>query len=121
MQRKSATNSRPTSRPANQANKSTGEGKKALPVTKALQWLIMLVIVISVFGSAVHQADRRDAILEELARVEAQIAQELHRQRELEDEAAFMQGRAFVEYVARNHLGLVHADEIIFVVVDEDD
>ncbi len=48
------------------------------------------------------------------AKLEEQIAEQEERTKELEEKKAYMQTRKYIEQVARDVLGLVYKDEIIF-------
>ncbi|MCL2854389.1 MAG: septum formation initiator family protein [Defluviitaleaceae bacterium] len=99
---------------ANQRNK----------VALGIKALIQLLVLIAVVGTALYLAvglmGRISEANAQIAYIEAQIAQQEERQRELSGEAAYVQSLDFIESAARQHLRLVHRDEIIFVMVDGD-
>ena len=84
--------------------------------------LFFLVILISIAVVAMVSAfgvlERIAATNAEIAQVQAEIEGQLHVQQEIENAADYAQTREFIENVARNFLGLVYPDEIIFNMVE---
>ena len=79
----------------------------------------LIVALIVGFGiSALAKLDEVAEIEAEIARIEAQIAVQQMIAKEVEDEVAFTQSREFIERMAWEWFGLVHRDEIIFIMVE---
>jgi len=86
---------------------------------KTLLQLIILAVIIGVgLYLATGVMGRINETNAQTALIELQISQQEQRQQELVDEANYVQSLEFVENVARQHLRLVHRDEIIFIMVD---
>jgi len=81
--------------------------------------LTLIAVIIAGTGVLVFNTLDRIADVEaETAVIEAQIRIQENIRADIEDEAAFVQSREFIERIARNWFGLVHRDEIIFIMVD---
>ena len=74
--------------------------------------LILLVAVVSV-GSLSLKA-KNSAYIAQEAELEAKIAEQEERAKEIDDLEAYVGTDEYVEQVAKDKLGLVHEDEIIF-------
>jgi len=86
-------------------------------------WIIvrLFAVVAVLVGTglfAVSIYDRIAAIEVETADIQVQIDIQRDIRLEIEDQAAFVQSRDFIERMARTWHGLVHRDEIIFIRVD---
>ena len=88
--------------------------KKRVPVWSIVR--IGAIIAIGVFmGHYVTTSmEQTSRVQGETADYHARIRNELYLQEEIEREAAFSQSPEFIERVAREHLNLLHPDEIIF-------
>ncbi|MCL2236038.1 MAG: spore cortex biosynthesis protein YabQ [Defluviitaleaceae bacterium] len=97
---------------------------KGRKVAFGLKTVLQLLILIVIIGVALYLATgllgRINETNAQTAQIEAQIVQQEERQRELMDEAEYTQSIEFIENVARQHLHLLHRDEIIFIMIDED-
>lgn len=78
--------------------------------------VLMLLVVVSI--SSVNLKQKQAAYLEKQALLEQQIAAEEQRAQELVELRKYTQTKAYVEEVAKEKLGLVHSDEIVFQVGD---
>ncbi|MCL2397761.1 MAG: septum formation initiator family protein [Defluviitaleaceae bacterium] len=86
---------------------------------KALALLaVLVVIIVSTFVYAGYTMGNIGAAEAELAATRQQIEAAEARQREIEDSAAYVNSKEFVEYIARNWLNLVRRGEIIFIMTD---
>ena len=86
-------------------------------------WHILRIAAIALIiaGTAVLAFNALDGIADveaETAAIQAQIQIQENIRLDIEDEAAFVQSREFIERIARNWFGLVHRDEIIFIMAD---
>ena len=85
---------------------------------KHLGTIIISLIVMALFGvSAVGSLQLRQknqAYQEREAALEKQIAEETERSKEIEDLETYTKTKKYVEDVAKEKLGLVYEDEILF-------
>lgn len=80
---------------------------------------IIILLVVALFGISVlgvgmkmrAQNEKREARIQEL---ESMIAEEEERAKELEEYRKYIQTKKYIEEVAKEKLGLVYPDEIIF-------
>lgn len=79
---------------------------------------MMLILVLAIFGTVnIARAkldDKRAKLLERQAEVEQQLADEQERSADIEDLSAYVQTKKFIEETAREKLGLVYEDDVIF-------
>lgn len=77
-----------------------------------------LCLVLMICGIIVYQKDNLDkkriAYLEQDQALQEQIDAETERAEEIEERRAYVQTKKYIEDVAREKLGLVYEDEIIF-------
>ncbi len=76
---------------------------------------VIVVIMCCVFGFFTwqnNQKSRQYALIQE--NLQKQIEDEEENQKAIEEKAAYMKTNAYIEDLAREKLGLVHEDEIIF-------
>ena len=76
--------------------------------------LVVLMILILVQAGSVALQRKIDARAAEIAQLEAQIAAEKARTLEIEAFSKEVQTKGYIEKVAREKLGLVYEDEILF-------
>lgn len=74
--------------------------------------VLMLLVIVSVSSFRLKQ--KQAVYLEKQALLEQQIAQEEQRAQELVELRKYTQTKAYIEEVAKEKLGLVHSDEIVF-------
>lgn len=74
--------------------------------------LVILSVVVGVEKSELK--DKQDAYIAKEAEMQAKIDGEHQRAKELEEYAKYVQTRKYVEDVAKEKLGLVYEDEIVF-------
>ena len=75
----------------------------------------VIVVLIAVFLLRGHSMDQRNAAyVEELAQLQNKIDAEEARTQDIADLEAYMQTDEYAEQVAKDKLGLVYEDEIIF-------
>ena len=75
----------------------------------------VIVVLIAVFLLRGHTMDQRNAAyVEELAQLQNKIDAEEARTQDIADLEAYMQTDEYAEQVAKDKLGLVYEDEIIF-------
>ena len=74
--------------------------------------ILVLLVVLSVKS---HTLKQRNAVYqEEIAQLQKQMDEETTRTQEIKDLEAYMQTDEYAEQVAKDKLGLVYEDEIIF-------
>ena len=78
--------------------------------------VLMLLVVVSI--SSVNLKQKQAVYLEKQMLLEQQIAAEEQRAQDLVELRKYTQTKAYVEEVAKEKLGLVHSDEIVFQVGD---
>lgn len=78
--------------------------------------VFMLLVVVSI--SSVGLKQKQAVYLEKQMLLEQQIAAEEQRAQDLVELRKYTQTKAYVEEVAKEKLGLVHKDEIVFHVED---
>lgn len=78
--------------------------------------VFMLLVVVSI--SSVDLKQKQAVYLEKQMLLEQQIAAEQQRAQDLVELRKYTQTKAYVEEVAKEKLGLVHKDEIVFHVED---
>ncbi len=76
--------------------------------------LVVLMIMIAVAARSVTLQQKIDAKLQEQEQLEAQIAAEEERARDLEELEKEIQTKGYIEDLAREKLGLVYEGEILF-------
>ncbi|MBO6015767.1 MAG: septum formation initiator family protein [Lachnospiraceae bacterium] len=74
--------------------------------------VLMILVVISI--SSVDLQKKQAMYLEKQAQLQEQIAQQEQRAEDLVELKKYTQTKAYVEEVAKDKLGLVHSDEIVF-------
>lgn len=79
---------------------------------------LILVLVLMIFGTVRYARanldDRRAELLARQQEVEKQLSEENERSSQIEDLSAYVQTKKFIEETAREKLGLVYEDEVIF-------
>lgn len=92
--------------------------QKHLPTAMVVTLMVVVMIIAGVRGMTLHaQLAEYDAQIESL---QQQIADEEARTQEIEEYGKYTQTDAYVEEVARDKLGLVKENEIIFRNEDAD-
>ena len=76
--------------------------------------LVILMILVAVAVKSVELQRKIDAKVQEEQLLDAQIDAEKDRTRELEEFGKEVQTKGYIEDVAREKLGLVYEDEILF-------
>ena len=66
-------------------------------------------------GMLVIQARRYDGYSKELEKVRAELAAEREQREALRDQMVYYESDAYVEQLARDQLGFVRPDEIVFI------
>lgn len=78
--------------------------------------VLVLVVVVGIGSYGLYQ--ERNALLEQVAENEVVIQKEVQKAEELEQYEKYTQTMQYYEEVAKERLGLVHEDEIIFLQED---
>ncbi|WP_455715364.1 septum formation initiator family protein [Anaerosporobacter sp.] len=90
-------------------------GRKTKKRTGLFTTMCLVVMICSII---VYQKDklnkRREAYQEQDQALQEQIDTETERAEEIEERRAYVQTKKYIEDVARDKLGLVYEDEIIF-------
>lgn len=76
--------------------------------------LVVMMLFIVVAVKSVELKEKNEAYLEREQNLREQIADEEERKAELEEYEKYVQTKKYVEEVAREKLGLVYENEIIF-------
>lgn len=76
--------------------------------------LVVILLLILVQAGSVGLQKKIDAKAAEAAALEAQIEAELQRGQEIENFGKEVQTKGYIENVAREKLGMVYEDEILF-------
>lgn len=77
---------------------------------------IVVIAMIVIVGYKVHELNlERERKLEEIESYEEQIAEQKKIEEEINEYRNYVETDEFVEDVAREKLGLVHEDEIVFI------
>ena len=76
--------------------------------------LVVILIMISVAIKSVELQQKVDAKTAEIEQLESQIAAEEERKQEIEKFSKEVQTKGYIENIAREKLGLVYEDEILF-------
>lgn len=95
--------------------------KRVVRKKKPKRMLGIIVLTVSVFficmslyGQKVKSQKELDALTQEKKRLEILIAEEEKRSQEIEEYRAYVQTKSYMEDVARDVLGLVYKNEVIF-------
>ncbi len=79
-----------------------------------LVMLALLMILVAVYASSIKMQERLDALEAQSAFLQAQIDAEKQRAQEIELLRKRSQTKEYYEEIAKEKLGLVNADEIVF-------
>lgn len=74
--------------------------------------VLMLVVVVAVSGAELKEKNR--ALDEKIAEYEKKVSEETDRAAEIEEFGKYTQTKKYKEEVAKEKLGLVYEDEILF-------
>ena len=74
--------------------------------------IVLLVVVVGIRGMELN--DKLDSLKAEAAQIDAQVEAEQQRTLEIEEYNRYTQTKQYYEEVAKEDLGLVYEDEIIF-------
>lgn len=99
--------------------KRTAQREAARAIRSRRKNLTLVAFVVAALCSVISvkkiELNQRIASYEKkLARLEAEKAEEEQRKEEMEEYKAYVQTKKFIEQEARDKLGLVYPDEIIF-------
>ena len=76
-------------------------------------WIVMAVVCVTAIGS-LQLSQKNQTYQNREAALEKQIADETERSKEIEDLETYTKTKKYVEDVAKEKLGLVYEDEILF-------
>lgn len=76
--------------------------------------MVVMMLFTAVAYKSIELKEKNKAYMEREASLEKQIADEMERQEELEEYEKYVQTKKYIEEVAREKLGLVYENEIIF-------
>ena len=77
----------------------------------AIFWVMILVML---SGFVVSQAGRYNELRARLAQVQAYIDEEKAEMEEMNFQLQFFDSDAYIEHLARERLGMIHPDQIVF-------
>ncbi|MDF2539491.1 MAG: hypothetical protein K0S76_2512 [Herbinix sp.] len=83
--------------------------------------LIVLILCGIIAFNKIALADKSEKNKHKIEVLESQKQEQVERKTQIENEKAFRQTPSYIEDVARDKLGLVYEDEIIFKAEEEDD
>ena len=89
--------------------------KKSRKASSLFVRLFLLVFVCAVFVGVGKQAVRYQEVKEELAAVTAEIKEEENKQLDFETRKEYYTSDTYIEQVAREQLGMVKPNEIIYI------
>lgn len=79
---------------------------------------LLLVLVLAIFGTVSFAKakldNQRASLLVRQAEVQQQLTEEKERASQIEDLSAYVQTKKFIEETAREKLGLVYEDDVLF-------
>ena len=79
--------------------------------------VLLLMVVVSVNSASLKE--KRDAYQAKEALLREQINDELEKQEELVEFEKYTKTKAYYEEIAKEKLGMIHEDEIVFKVIKE--
>lgn len=80
---------------------------------KIIALAVIVVFVVMAYNSVSLQKDKR-ALEKQYSELEEKLQSEQERSEFLKDRAAYMQTTRYIEEIARERLGLVYEEEVIF-------
>ena len=89
--------------------------KKSKKISGLFLRVFVLVFVVAVAVGIGRQAARYQEVKEETASVAAQVKEEKEKQQEFEARREYYTSDAYIEQIAREQLGMVKSNEILYI------
>ena len=91
------------------------KNKKSKKISGLFLWVFVLVFVVAVAVGIGRQAARYQEVKDETASVAAQVKEEKEKQQEFEARREYYTSDAYIEQIAREQLGMVKSNEILYI------
>lgn len=91
------------------------KNKKTKKISGLFLRVFVLVFVVAVAVGIGRQAARYQEVKDETASVAAQVKEEKEKQQEFEARREYYTSDAYIEQIAREQLGLVKSNEILYI------
>ncbi len=91
------------------------KNKKAKKISGLFLRVFVLVFVVAVAVGIGRQAARYQEVKDETASVAAQVKEEKEKQQEFEARREYYTSDAYIEQIAREQLGMVKSNEILYI------
>ena len=92
-----------------------GQKKKNKKISGLFLRVFVLVFVVAVAVGIGRQAARYQEVKDETASVAAQVKEEKEKQQEFEARREYYTSDAYIEQIAREQLGMVKSNEILYI------
>ena len=91
------------------------KNKKSKKISGLFLRVFVLVFVVAVAVGIGRQAARYQVVKDETASVAAQVKEEKEKQQEFEARREYYTSDAYIEQIAREQLGMVKSNEILYI------
>ena len=91
------------------------KNKKSKKISGLFLRVFVLVFVVAVAVGIGRQAPRYQEVKDETASVAAQVKEEKEKQQEFEARREYYTSDAYIEQIAREQLGMVKSNEILYI------
>ena len=91
------------------------KNKKSKKISGLFLRVFVLVLVVAVAVGIGRQAARYQEVKDETASVAAQVKEEKEKQQEFEARREYYTSDAYIEQIAREQLGMVKSNEILYI------
>ena len=91
------------------------KNKKSKKISGLFLRVFVLVVVVAVAVGIGRQAARYQEVKDETASVAAQVKEEKEKQQEFEARREYYTSDAYIEQIAREQLGMVKSNEILYI------
>ena len=91
------------------------KNKKSKKISGLFLRVLVLVFVVAVAVGIGRQAARYQEVKDETASVAAQVKEEKEKQQEFEARREYYTSDAYIEQIAREQLGMVKSNEILYI------
>ena len=91
------------------------KNKKSIKISGLFLRVFVLVFVVAVAVGIGRQAARYQEVKDETASVAAQVKEEKEKQQEFEARREYYTSDAYIEQIAREQLGMVKSNEILYI------
>ena len=91
------------------------KNKKSKKISGLFLRVFVLVFVVAVAVGIGRQAARYQGVKDETASVAAQVKEEKEKQQEFEARREYYTSDAYIEQIAREQLGMVKSNEILYI------